>query len=305
MPKWKLFIWKMWQNSLALSDNLHRRNITPSAECCICLHDTEDNDHLFRSCPLAQEVWELDVGFNTGNLQLQPFREWLSGQILSFVGQDGFQGSLLPRFIGALRAIWRSRNAQIFNFVRATLDEFTVLFDLGLQEHALIADRAVPLTTSSVGRPPGFHMASFGQFDRASIDVLIRCDGAWDKDSHLATAAWVADICSSEYQVEDSMVLRASSALQAEAQACHSCLGWATINGFSQVMVYTDSASLVSAISSKSCSYRNLEHTLSEIRRFATSLQGCSIVKVSREDVAAAHDLAKAARNPTFPFVAN
>lgn len=57
MPKWKLFIWKMWQNSLATSANLFRRGLTLNEECCICLHDKEDNEHLFRQCPLAQEVW--------------------------------------------------------------------------------------------------------------------------------------------------------------------------------------------------------------------------------------------------------
>ena len=101
------------------------------------------------------------------------------------------------------------------------------------------------------------------------------------------------------------MVMRASSALQVEAQACRSCLLWATINGFSQVLVFTDSASLVSVLSSRECSQHYLEHTLSEIRWLADLLNGCRIVKVSREDVAAAHDLAKEARNPSFPFVAH
>ena len=191
MPKWKLFIWKMWQNSLALSANLLRRNLTTNGACCICLNDTEDNGHLFRTCPLAQEVWELDLGFSAGDQQHLPFREWLSGQIMHFVAQEGLKGPLLPRFIGALWAIWRSRNAQIFNNVRASLDEFKTLFDLGLQDHALFAAQAMPTrpTEPSAGVPPDFHLVSFGHFHQPSLDVLIRCDGVWDKDSHLATAA--------------------------------------------------------------------------------------------------------------------
>lgn len=150
----------------------------------------------------------------------------------------------------------------------------------------------------------GYHSVVFSRFDRPYIDALVRCDGAWDKASHKAVAAWVADICSSEFQVQDSLLFRASSALQVEAQACRLCLQWANMNGVSQVLVYTDSDSLVSAISSKNCAFRYLEHTISEIKLLAASLYGCCIMKVSREEVAVAHDLAKSARNPSFPFVA-
>lgn len=69
--------------------------------------------------------------------------------------------------------------------------------------------------------------------------------------------------------------------------------------------MYTDSDSLVTTISSKACDLRYLDHTISEIQLLAASLHGCCIMKVSREDVAAAHDLAKNARNPSFPFVAH
>lgn len=58
MPKWKLFLWKLWHNGLATSDNLYKRAITQNSECSICLADTEDLQHLFHMCPLAHETWE-------------------------------------------------------------------------------------------------------------------------------------------------------------------------------------------------------------------------------------------------------
>lgn len=45
MPKWKLFLWKLWHNGLALASNLYNRGITTSGECPICLHDREDVNH--------------------------------------------------------------------------------------------------------------------------------------------------------------------------------------------------------------------------------------------------------------------
>ena len=152
--------------------------------------------YLIRCCPLAQEVWDRDPGFRLGDHQNQPFRDWLSGHMLSLVAQEGLTGSLIPKFIGTLWAIWRSRNPQLLNNVCATLDEFQVFYDLGLQEHALFAVRAEAISPPvvSAGAPPGFHVASFRHFDQSSLDVLIRCDGAWDKDTHLADVAWVVDI---------------------------------------------------------------------------------------------------------------
>ena len=58
MPKWKLFIWKLWHNGLATKSNLVRRGVGNSSECPICLDDNEDTQHLFRWCPLALEAWD-------------------------------------------------------------------------------------------------------------------------------------------------------------------------------------------------------------------------------------------------------
>lgn len=58
IPKWKLFLWKLWHNGLATSNNLFNRDIGISSECPICLAEIEDTQHLFRQCPLALEIWD-------------------------------------------------------------------------------------------------------------------------------------------------------------------------------------------------------------------------------------------------------
>lgn len=184
---------------------------------------------------------------------------------------------------------------------------FKGLYDKGGQEHSLLANHCPtpqpPVLTD--GPPPGFHMVTYGQFHQSTIDILFRCDGAWDKTSHLAVATWVADISYSDYQVHESQVMRATSALQVEAHACRLGLLWAKHNSFENVIVYTDSANLISTISSASSTLSYLQHTISDIKHMATSLRGCCIMKVGRADVAVAHDLAKSSRNPSLPFVAH
>ena len=105
MPKWKLFLWKLLQNSLPTSANLFRRWIIISDECRICLYDAEDTAHLFRLCPLAQEVWNLtpsNQGFNALNL---PFSEWVSHCVVLLYTRDGRHGASIPEFIRTLWAI--------------------------------------------------------------------------------------------------------------------------------------------------------------------------------------------------------
>lgn len=68
-------------------------------------------------------------------------------------------------------------------------------------------------------------------------------------------------------------------------------------------MIYTDSAALISAINSLATPPCYLLHTISDIKQLASALRGCCIMKVGREEVSTAHDLAQALRYSHFPFV--
>ena len=116
MPKWKFFVWKLWHNCLATSFNLQKRGIMHSNHCKVCLQENEDDQHIFRVCPLALEAWE-------GNdLQIQPYDHpsmslaaWLELWIGKFLKEDGYQGLRVPLFIGTLWAIWKTWNDQVFS----------------------------------------------------------------------------------------------------------------------------------------------------------------------------------------------
>lgn len=213
MPKWKLFLWKLWQNSLATTDNLENRGLTASANCPICLEDREDPQHLFRFCPLAVEAWDLNlcplVPLTHPDAAMD-FKSWLVHHVLHFAGTQGLQGHTLPVFIGILWAIWKTRNAHIFNASRATLEAFRAFFQEG-QNQQLVFSTAISTPTDLLGgQPPGFKMVTFGLFNQAHHTLLICSDGSWDTDSHNGVAAWVADVPLSEYQVSGTQVMRAA-----------------------------------------------------------------------------------------------
>lgn len=56
MPKWKIFIWKLWHNCLATSSSLHHRGIPISAYCLTCVHDEKDAYHILRLSPLLLKL---------------------------------------------------------------------------------------------------------------------------------------------------------------------------------------------------------------------------------------------------------
>ena len=134
MPKWKLFLWKLWHNGLTTTSNLHHRGITMSGECPICLYESEDTQHLFQQCPLAIEAWE------HGPLQtlITPTRQmstqaWLHYCLLRIQSADGATNSAVVTFIGTLWAIWKLRNAQVFRQQRPTSE--SIAFS-GARRHA-------------------------------------------------------------------------------------------------------------------------------------------------------------------------
>lgn len=112
----------MWHNCLATSSNLLHRQIPVVNHCLTCLHEAEDDHHIFRSCPLAIEAWDVSTlnvqPLDTPSLSL---RSWLEFWMGKFISEDGYGGTRVPQFIGTLWAIWNTRNEQVFRQVRANL----------------------------------------------------------------------------------------------------------------------------------------------------------------------------------------
>ncbi|XP_021740881.1 uncharacterized protein LOC110707184 [Chenopodium quinoa] len=114
-PKWKVFLWKLFHNGIAVKENLAHRGIPVEPECDLCREEEEDSQHLFRYCIQAKEVWEtgsLDVCPDF--LRSIPLKEWIQHYILLFYSEDGKQGARCSRFIATLWGMWKARNARCF-----------------------------------------------------------------------------------------------------------------------------------------------------------------------------------------------
>lgn len=236
----------MWHNCLATSSNLHSREIPILNQCLTCLHDDEDAQHIFRSCPLALDAW---VGspitvHPLDHLSL-PLASWLELWIGKFLQEDGYWGSRLPQFISTLWAIWNTRNNHIFRQVQANLQTLKVHEEEGNRQHTsfIAADHSVarPPPAPNYDLPPGFHLTNIGRLQQGTADISIQIDGSGDKKSGLGGAAWVV----SHQQLiihRQGIFLYASSALQTEAVACLHATRWARSSSFASILINTYSA---------------------------------------------------------------
>lgn len=209
--------------------------------------------------------------------------------------EDGIEGSRLPRFIGTLWAIWKTRNGQVFREIRATEEVFQLHIRDSHHQHTRFTEdehpRRTPPPAPNYGPPPGFCSVNLGRSQGVPPNILIKIDGAWDKSTGYGGAAWVAMHHQRPFQSQGRF-LYASSALQTEAAACLSAVKWIRTMNLTNILILTDSTLLVSFLGSTTREDISLIHTLHAICAEAGDMPSCRLIKVSRDQVQLAHQLA-------------
>lgn len=305
MPKWKFFLWKLHHNRLATGANLVRRGIGTSSACPICLEDVETTYHMFLTCPLAMEAWTSYTPLTPpAPNQGDSVSPWLEVQILQLHSSEGLAGPLLPKFVGTLWAIWLTRNGQIFRHIRASKEAFQSHLDTGQKQHMVFTTLDLSILSPDIGcgPPPGFNYAHFGSFTLSYAPLIIRIDGAWDKITHRAVAAWVAELHSHVSTARQAHMFRSTSAVQTEAMACLLAIQWAVSTSAGNIIIYTDSNLLVGFLADRIRPSPSVSHTVRDIQRMASSFEYCRVMKVTRDEVAPAHNLAKRCKEMGVPI---
>ncbi|XP_048503103.1 uncharacterized protein LOC125498849 [Beta vulgaris subsp. vulgaris] len=300
MPKWKLFIWKVWHNCLATSSNLHRRGVTDTNQCSICLHDDKDDQHLFRFCPLALEAWHsFGLQIPSSDDPSMSLASWIVFWLEKYIKEDGYRGLRVPMFIGTLWAIWKTRNDQVFRQIRATLEGFHVYVTESRHHHDHFLANNNPLSkpppAPNCFSPPGFLMVDLGQEELEEVDLIIQIDGSWDRSNGHGGASWVATHHMNHIH-SSGKFLHASSALHTEVMACLSALWWVIPTSFSSILIMTDSTLLIQNLEPGATADISILHMVSDIRATSGYLRSCRIMKGSRAQVRQAHEIANQCR---------
>ncbi|XP_048491396.1 uncharacterized protein LOC125492725 [Beta vulgaris subsp. vulgaris] len=251
MPKWKIFLWKLFHNGLATTANLSYRGLAISDKCPSCNLEPETSQHIFRFCSLATAAWQTSKLCIISNATpLVAFKDWLIAWIHYFYQQDGYNGLRLPEFVAILWAIWQGRNNKVFNGTIPDLALLRSFQDKGIQQHFTFTTNPIPRPSSLHGAPgpPGFLFAHFGSAFCEVPQLHLQVDGSWKKSSILAGIAWIADHVTTQATEGQGGCIYVESPLVAEAQACLGALIWAQARGYCQILIYTDSEVLVRSL---------------------------------------------------------
>lgn len=131
----------------------------------------------------------------------------------------------------------------------------------------------------------------------SALDICVICDGAWSSSSNEAGIGWILQNPSTLAHVgggAQACVL--SSALQAELSACLRGVRIAISRGYSRILVYTDSSSVVGLLTGSYSALIQVFWLVRQLRGLLQDLTWVSIRKVSRASVQPAHILASSAR---------
>ncbi|KAL9676543.1 hypothetical protein QQ045_004757 [Rhodiola kirilowii] len=103
--KAKIFMWKLFHNTVPISANLIRRGCTVDPHCVVCGYRVEDGVHVFLNCWWAKEFWKrLLPSSEFLNLGFYSLGDWVWHCVQTLKGEE------LSLLFSGSRWIWWNRN---------------------------------------------------------------------------------------------------------------------------------------------------------------------------------------------------
>ncbi|XP_074302920.1 uncharacterized protein LOC141637255 [Silene latifolia] len=114
--KFSLLFWWLAHNIMPISTNLNELGVPISLVCHLCDSSAETTDHLFRSCTIAQHVWQSSaLGISSQANAAISFTRWLADLVSYLSHQSSGSYNPLLYFGCVLQAIWSVRNSVVFH----------------------------------------------------------------------------------------------------------------------------------------------------------------------------------------------
>jgi len=273
MPKIKLFLWKAAAGALPVGAQLVRRHISSTWDCARC-GAPETSTHMLFHCDFAAQVWNL-APLQLGHIPIgTPILEALNllkkTIVLPPVGIH--TATLFPWICWH---IWKARNQLIFqNSHFSVIETVTKAVQDALAWQS--AQLALPKVRVATPRP--------NSTTTLTHDFLCYVDAAWQQQSSLAGSGWVFQATShSEKEITtfSAGCRRFPSPLAAEAWAIKSAMLHALQLERSDLLVLSDSKSIVDALNSN-VSLNEIFGLLVEIRSIRNRFRSISFQFIPR-----------------------
>ncbi|XP_021716828.1 uncharacterized protein LOC110684696 [Chenopodium quinoa] len=298
-PKWKLF-----HDGIAVKVNLAKRGFQIDTVCDHCRAGNEDSQHLFRFCTQAKEVWDSEpLNICLDFYRSFSLKRWIQHYILLFYSEDGKHGTRIALFIATLWGLWKSRNERCFKEVDGTTSRVKEFIYRAMQDHEILinqdslADESEATSRDSSDFPPGFNHVQLGKENGGFDDFVMETDGSWDKNTTREGIGWAVKVNNKGYALEEGDKHGVvASVIHCEAWACPEAMKWARAKGRQGILIFSDSASLLNNLQDTKRRKVSITWIIKELRKIGTVFQRCTILKVPREQVQRANDIARQCR---------
>ncbi|XP_021764021.1 uncharacterized protein LOC110728687 [Chenopodium quinoa] len=268
-PKWKVFLWKLFHDGITV------------------------------------KVWEdssltifPDIPGSSSSL-----RRWIQHYILLFNSEDGKNSNCSVLFIASLWSIWKMRNAVCFKGSTGTSSLVAESIKLAMEEHELfgqqgsLADEREVASKDNLIIPPGFNYVQLGKEKLGFDNFIVEADGSWDKNTMRSGVGWaVKNYIHGVARDEGGKYGTTTSVIQCEVWACLEAMKWARAKGKQGILLLSDSISLLNNLQDHQGKEISIYWLLKELRIVGASFQRCAILKVNRDQVQRANDIARKCR---------
>ncbi|GLT31223.1 hypothetical protein SLA2020_059750 [Shorea laevis] len=239
--KVRLFIWSAYKNVIPTMDNLHKKKVEVDLECPMCGVEKESVFHSLMSCSLARAVWlGCPLNLHVSELQVDDFATFFDSTV-AILGKEQ-----LELFCLLCWSLWNSRNGALWNrnsinpqhIIQRTLNFMTEYKNSVLSRGRGAA--VVQKATETRWHPPDLGF------------IKINVDGATSVQSAAFGMGALARNDSGE--VLAAMACKGQGTMEPEvAEACSlwRALHWAQSLAFGRIIVESDCATIVSAITSE------------------------------------------------------
>ena len=134
LPKAGFFLWIALQNRALTADRLARFGINGPNWCVMCKQSIEDADHLFLTCPFAQNCWDW---IKSRLSWASPLQNSLKGLLCSWptnLGHGVYSKiwNICPSMV--VWGIWKERNSRIFKNQARSLGSFLLKLEASIVE---------------------------------------------------------------------------------------------------------------------------------------------------------------------------
>ncbi|XP_074267464.1 uncharacterized protein LOC141590805 [Silene latifolia] len=304
--KWKIFLWRLFSNSLPCGEEFRRRNFPGDHFCLFCRAQTPVSEtlrHLFRDCSSVSRIWAacpLGIrSFVGNNVSIQ---QWIINWILLLMKSTDPLYSI-SLFVSTLWHIWCLRNRVLF---RNEAMDFRVLFKLimvdATNNELVERKKETAKGVLSATHPDDMDGALLLRHhfphpligpSVCSDHVRLKCDASW-KTNFKTTAGWL-------FQNKHGVIFRtgcknfwAKNALQAEAMALKFACYKAISLGFYHLDAASDCLNLVLQLNGYGTTNQDVLPILNSISLLVSTCHCFSLSHCPRNLNRIAHALAKA-----------